>query len=122
MLHNQIKVLESYNSLWDIKEGIQECLALLDEADKELSRGTGDGLQHLAKVKTHALIDLQDLHPKDSLFPKTDALFRATSEMVVSAENHSKNGNAIEAKTEVSMAQRILVKAIETIDKEFKQS
>ena len=38
------------------KDAIRECLNLLDEADKELSRGTGDGLQHLRKVERHSVI------------------------------------------------------------------
>jgi hypothetical protein len=111
-----------------IKDAIQECLGLLDEADKELSRGTGDGLQHLKKVEGHALIGTEHIdwrietHGIDAIWYQTDIFLRTAQIVVFRAQEHATQGEAIQAKTEVSSAQRILVKASEMCDKEYNKN
>ena len=108
-----------------IKDAIIECVSLLDKADKELSRGTGDGLQHLIKVECHALIGTKQIDYRIEKFGlvnvwyQTDIFLRTAQIVVVRAKEHATEGEAIQAKTEVSSAQRILVKAIEMCDKEY---
>jgi len=108
-----------------MKDAIIECLSLLDKADKELSRGTGDGLQHLRKVERHSVIGTEHIDYRIDTFGlinvwyQTDIFLRTAQIVVVRAQEHATEGEAIQAKTEVSSAQRILVKAIEMCDKEY---
>ena len=111
-----------------IKDAIQECMELLDESDKELSRGTGDGLQHLGKVERHSVIGMEHIDYRIETFGliniwyQTDIFLRTAQIVVVRAQEFAMQGEAIQAKTEVSSAQRILVKAIEMCDKEYNEN
>ena len=110
------------------KDAIRECLNLLDEADKELSRGTGDGLQHLRKVERHSVIGTEHIDYRIETFGainiwyETDIFLRTAQIVVVRAQEHATEGEAIQAKTEVSSAQRILVEAIEMCNKEYNEN
>lgn len=111
-----------------VKDAIQECMELLDEADKELSRGTGDGLQHLRKVERHSVIGTEHIDYRIETFGliniwyQTDIFLRTAQIVVARAQEFAMQGEAIQAKTEVSSAQRIVVKAIEMCDKEYNEN
>ena len=110
------------------KDAIQECMELLDEADKELSRGTGDGLQHLRKVERHSVIGVEHIDYRIETFGsiniwyQTDIFLRTAQIVVARAQEFAMQGEAIQAKTEISSAQRIVVKAIEMCDKEYNEN